>query len=102
MEINLKNILEMDGIVIRKIPETVRQLTRLRENQKLKEGEKIVRIGVKNTEYVEKIKKNSMGGLYLVGKQMNQDSIFRFSKKFNGVGGTIESAYYDYLSKNRK
>lgn len=93
------DIVEIEGIIVRKIPKQSTSLYSYKEGDenRLKEGESIVeRHGRK---FREQTCDNSLGGKYLISEKMDQGSTVVFSTKYDGVGDTIESAYEDFLLK---
>ena len=98
-DMNILDIIAIEGIVIRKIPVHSTSLYSYREGDenRLKENESIVERG--NRKYRQEIKTNGLGGKYLISMKMDQYSTVIFNNKYDGVGDTIESAYADYLKK---
>ena len=97
----LSDILDMPGIVIRKIPvdRTYHYLTSARgiASHKARGGGTF--INEKGREVLIEHKTFSMGGKYLITFEFSQDSTVRFSLKHSGVGNTIEEAYADFHKK---
>lgn len=95
----LEDILQIEGIVIRKIPKiTVSRWTyREGDENRLKSNERIV-TNEQGRKFVEIAKENSMAG-YIVTFDKSQGSTVLFNKKRDGVGSTIEEAYKDLLTK---
>ena len=89
----LAKILELEGIVIRKIPkETVRYWT-------AKETDKGAMLNHRGRWVTKEVKQNSLGGKYLIQFASDQSSQVRFNLKSCGIGGTIEEAYSNYMEK---
>tara|TARA_A100001201_G_scaffold139467_1_gene131487 strand:+ start:294 stop:593 length:300 start_codon:yes stop_codon:yes gene_type:complete len=95
--VSIEEILSEEGIVVRRIPYTTRRLSFMRPGGKLREGERIEEIG--GRELVVSETKNKFGGKYFVEFARHQSETVRFSKKYSGVGDTIEEAYTDYMQK---
>jgi hypothetical protein len=106
----LKDILQIEGIVIRRIPKERTTYTRLWEEirghmqlleQYRKNGalieEKIHKNG-KRYFMVTETKPLSLGGKYLIKLESGQDCLVRFDKSYCGIGDTIEQAYNNYLN----
>ena len=101
MELEKDDILKIEGIVVRLIPKEVtlhiRSSEKYHAEHKAKGGKVIV--NEKGIETCVENKTLSLGGLYIVTKELNQDSMIRFQNNY-GKGETIELAYADYLAKN--
>jgi hypothetical protein len=97
----LLDILNIDGIVIRKIPieRTYHYYTsdKMLESHKARGGETIV--NESGRELMVEQKTFSMGGKYLITFEFSQGSMVRFDLKRNGIGNTIEEAYADFHNK---
>ena len=97
-----QEILNLEGVVLRKIPEKSYSLYRYTEHNKslLKKP---------NTEVVEhngekmirETQVNPLGGKYLLTVQKDQMSTVRFNKAYSGIGETVEEAYQDFLEKQK-
>jgi hypothetical protein len=97
----LEEIMQIEGIVVRKIPKQTTSCYGMREKdftRELQENETII-YTESGRPLMQTIKHNNMAG-YIVTTQMNQDSTVRFNKQRDGIGQTIEAAYQDYLNKN--
>lgn len=99
----LNDILNMEGIIIRKIPQfTVSTYSYIEQNMVLLKNpkaevffsEKYKRDMIRITE------KNTQGGKFIITFAMNQMSQVRFDIKKCGLGETIIDAYNNYLYKN--
>ena len=91
----LEEILEIEGIVIRKIPmQSVSRFKCYRKHVWSNRENKTY--SVEECELynmVTETRTNTLGGKYLVTIQHNQDSMVRFNKRRDGVGDTIEEAW---------
>lgn len=84
---NTEDILNIEGIVIRKIPkESISYWT-------AKETDKGAMLNHRGRWVTKKVKQNSFGGKYLITMAYDQMSQVRFNLKTCGVGDTIEEAY---------
>ena len=100
-------ILQIDGIIIRKIPATTTSRWSWYEGQPVRENERLITVqGKPNKNFpdgkrqqIEKVETNSLAG-YAITFCNNQDSTIRFYKESTGFGKTIEEAYFNYLTKN--
>lgn len=101
MSLSLAEILALDGIVIRNIPKTSTTLHHPRHNDvaNLKPNESFW-TNAKGVTYVQTVKENKVHG-YLITFMYDTSSMVHFDLKRNGIGVTIESAYADYLLKNK-
>lgn len=102
---NLNEILDIPGIVIRKIPfdrEYRYSSTEKRVKEWKAQGGKteIVKYGKTEREIMIEHKTFSHGGKYLITFAFSQDSSVRFDFKTCGVGNTIEEAYADFHNKS--
>ena len=98
-EMTLGEILDIEGIVIRKIP--------MQSVSRFKCYRKRVWSNGDNTTYsveecglynmVTETRTNTLGGKYLVTLQHNQDSMVRFNKDSNGIGNTVQEAWRDLV-----
>jgi len=94
----LEDILKVEGIVIRKIPEeTVKMWSYSERLEKLPDFELVVDEEEEGRKKLKEVVKNTLGGKYLVSLEFSQDSLVRFNKKTCGVGDTIEEAYTDLI-----
>jgi hypothetical protein len=75
-DMTLSDILETEGIVVRKIP----LVTRMNRGDGTSE-----------------VKDNSLGGKYLVTLKHDQFSTVRFDKGFCGIGCTVQEAWRDLV-----
>lgn len=90
-------ILELDGIVIQKVPEYTTSKFRIwKENQVIPEGAEI--IDENGQQFYITRKLNSLVG-YLVSFDNSQSATINRHLRRTGVGSTLVEAYYDYLSK---
>jgi hypothetical protein len=96
---DLKDIIAIEGIVIRRIPSQTTSLFGYRETFPMKAGDEVVMIN--DRRYVRRVKDNSLGGKYLVTMKQDQDSIVRFDIKHNGIGDTVEAAFADLRKKGK-
>jgi hypothetical protein len=78
VNLTLNEILDVEGIVIRKIPKETR------------------RFGKGGT---KEAKDNSLGGKYLVTLKHDQNSIVRFNMGNAGIGDTVQGAWRDLMLK---
>jgi len=99
----LEDILSVEGIVIRKIPSEIvshwATSDKAVQNHKQNGGE--IFTNDKGRELIVERKKPEIGGKYLVSFAYNTDSLVRFDLKLCGTGETIESAYADFLTKQK-
>ena len=98
MDLSVEDILGMDGIVVRNIPKTSTSRWIYREGQTLRAGEIIV-IDNRGRKVLEVVKNNALAG-FIVTFCHGTGSMVQFSKKTDGCGDTIQSAYKDWLKKN--
>lgn len=99
---NLQEILNLEGIVIRKIPAFTVRKWRIYNPDVLKlykkKGAKIYKdpdgVGI-----AELTRINAFGGKYLVTISQNTGPNVIFNIKFCGVGETIDQAYNDFIEK---
>jgi hypothetical protein len=98
MDLSAEDILGMDGIVVRNIPKTTTERWIYREGRALRAGETIV-INHLGRKVRELVKDNALAG-FIVTFCRGQGSMVQFSKKTDGCGDTIQSAYKDWLKKN--
>ena len=109
---DVKDILEFDGIVIRKIPNTVTSRWRVYpkkdgEFRTLKDNERFVTEAEPHPKsgavhrVVEEVRTNNLKK-YMIEFEQSTGSITRFSKKSSGTGDTIQEAYEDLLKKRGK
>lgn len=96
-DMQLTNILQIEGITIRLIPKETVSLFAYRDGQKLTEGQSLIDHG--GRQMVREVKRNALGGKYLVRVTPGQGSMVQFSKDRDGIGETIETAYADYIAK---
>lgn len=101
MTMTVEQILDIDGIVVRKIPATSTSLLTYWENKdadrKLPDNETIVvRDGRK---YIQRVTTNALVG-YAVTMKKDQYARVHFNKKYDGFGPTIVAAYDDYMKKH--
>jgi hypothetical protein len=75
--LTLNEILDIEGVVVRKIPMTTTTRWSNRDSE---------------------VKQNTLGGKYLVTLKHNQDSTVRFHKGYYGIGQTIQGAWCDLLT----
>lgn len=94
---DLAELLEMDGIVIRKIPMTSVSNYNFTERT-LGKNESIVEMC--GRKYIREVKTNSLGGKYLITFKSDQGSNIYFSLKYDGIGDSPLEAYKDYCEKN--
>lgn len=94
-------ILELDGIVIRKIPaeSTSRWSYREGDENRLRGGETIV-TDERGRKVIERVKQNALAG-YVITMDWSQDTTVKFSERYSGFGPTVEEAYTDFLTKNK-
>ena len=101
----LEEILNIEGIVIRRIPKESVHLYNYNDYNKRLLGrantEKIYSESLKR-DMIKEVELNSLGEKYIVTIASNQDSQVHFSLKNSGVGNTIELAYSDYLAKTKR
>lgn len=101
---NLQEILNLEGIVIRKIPAVTVRKWRIYNPQVLesyrKKGAKIYK-APDGVDIAELTKKNTIGGKYLVTFSHTTDPNVIFNVKFCGVGETVEQAYNDFIEKRK-
>lgn len=97
---NALEILTIEGIVVRHIPQTSTHLYSYKEGDenRLKFGESIVERNGRKFRRV--IINNVFGGMYFITFKDDQGATVIFDKKRDGIGETIENAYHNYLSKN--
>ena len=103
-KMKLNDILELEGIVIRKIPkESVALYSYNDHNKRLldRPNMELVYIESYKRDMIKETKVNSLGGKYLITTVNNQDSQVRFNLKSDGIGDTIDKAYEDYIGKNK-
>ncbi len=74
--LTLLEILEIEGIVVRKIP--------METHTNWSDG-------------TTEVKQNKLGGKYIVTLKHNQDSMVRFTKGRDGIGDTVEEAWHDLV-----
>jgi hypothetical protein len=98
MDLSAEDILGMDGIVVRNIPKTTTERWSYREGQTLRTGETLVTDDRGRT-LREIVKHNALAG-FIITFCRGQGSMVQFSKKTDGCGDTIQSAYKDWLQKN--
>lgn len=99
----LNEILNIEGIVIRKIPMETISLYNYNEYNKRLLGlpdTQLVWCPNRGKEMIKETRRNTMGGKYLIKMEKNQDGLVRFNKKTCGIGDTIEEAYKNFLSIN--
>ena len=98
----LNDILNVEGIVIRKIPMESVSIYNYESRKELLSRPNVVKFysEVFKRDMIKETKFNSMGGKYLITKCNDQSSMVRFDKKTCGIGDTIEDAYNDFLKKN--
>lgn len=99
----LENILQVDGIIIRRVPPVTvsywRSSEAMHEKHK-KNGGEVAYIGDNQREVMVERKQNTLGGKYLVTFALDQGATVRFDLKRCGLGDTIKQAYEDYFKKN--
>lgn len=95
----LEEILEIEGIIIRKIPtQSVSRFKCHRKHAWISKDNKTYSVeecGLHNI--VTETRTNTLGGKYLVTLQHNQDSTVRFSKGRDGIGDTVVEAWRDLV-----
>lgn len=92
-----KDILNLDGIIIRKIPKTTVSLFGYYpDKHKTIKGEIVT---IDGRQYIKEVKENSLAG-YCITFDNGQGSMVQFIKTQCGFGETIEEAYVDYINKN--
>jgi hypothetical protein len=96
----VEEILNMEGVVIRKIPATTTSRWRTINTAPLPSNAKVIEKQGGMMTY-EQVKENALAG-YAVTFDLSQGSQVRFSKHNSGFGPTIEAAYVDFLSKNAR
>lgn len=103
-KVNLQEILNLEGIVIRKIPAVTVQKWRIYNPQTLEayreKGAKIYK-APDGVDVAEETKVNVLGKKYLVTFSNDTDQNVIFNVKFCGVGETIEEAYNDFVEKHK-
>ena len=92
----LEDIVAIDGIVIRRIPYNSVSLFAYR-NKNILPDDELVFHG--ESTMIRRTTKNSLGGKYIVTKQMSQMSKVTFNIKRDGVGDTVVEAYQDMQKK---
>lgn len=92
------NVLDIDGIVIRKIAPTRTAFYRDCGQPLLPHQTRVERNG---HPFIESVEANSLGGKYLVMVESGQGATIMFSLKHDGIGDTPEAAYADYLEKSK-
>lgn len=101
-------ILQIEGLVIRKISATTTSRWSWYEGQPVGANEKLVTVQGKpnkvfpdgKRQMIERIDVNSLAG-YAITFCGNQDSTIRFYRESTGFGETIGDAYANYLSKRK-
>lgn len=97
-----KDILNIEGIVIRKIPFKTVHRWRIHNPNVLeayrKNGAKIYKSD-DGVDIAEETKINKLGGKYIITLKNSTDRTVIFDLDFCGVGETIEDAYYDFIKK---
>lgn len=105
----LEEILQIDGIIIRKIPAvTITRWSYYPQTQRIEDNEKLIWVTCKPSkgfpdgkrQLIEKTQQNALAG-YVVDFQLDQYSTVKFSN-MSGYGKTIEEAYADYFSKRNQ
>ena len=95
----LEDILEIEGIVIRKIPvQSVSRFKCYRKHVWSNRENKVYTVeecGLYNM--VTETRTNTLGGKYLVTLQHDQDSMVRFNKGRDGIGSTVQEAWRDLV-----
>jgi hypothetical protein len=74
--LTIDEILNIEGIVIRKIP---------------------VKTRTNWSDGTSEVKDNSLGGKYFVTLKHNQDSTVKFNKDRDGIGDTVQEAWRDLM-----
>ena len=97
----IEEILDIDGIVVRKIPKTTASawVSSEKEHARHKAAGGDTYINSRGREVCIETKTNSLGGLYIVTMDKTQGSLVRFDKTTAGIGKTIPDAYTDMINK---
>lgn len=104
-EMTLGEILEIEGIVVRKIP--MQSVSRWNHYNNKIDWTKVKKANTSyqaephpvhpNAVVVTETRTNALGGKYLVTLQHDQASMVRFNKGRDGIGDTVEEAWRDLV-----
>lgn len=95
----IKDILNIEGIVIRLIPKVSISMYSYNEhNKKLlsRDNTTLAYSDYHKRDMIKETRVNSLGGKYLVTMEYGQGSTVMFNKRTCGVGDTLEEAYEAY------
>lgn len=95
----LQEILNIEGIVIRKIPkQTIHDWRIYSDNviKAYKEKGCELYISKDGVTIAREIKNNKLGGKYLITIETSSDKTVIFNRNYCGIGDTIEEAYEDF------